>query len=122
MNMYDHHANVLLDKYFDRIESPERELCPWCEEWTAVEHSYCEQMIREHQLPVRHRMDGTFELVTDSRRSDEAQQHAEKLIKWGIPVRWLGRAEAAATLGMEGVVGGCTTRLPPARRRGGSRR
>ncbi len=67
---------------------------------------WVEQMIREHQLPVRHRMDGTFELVTDSRRSDEAQQHAEKLIGWGIPVRWLGRAEAAATLGMEGVVGG----------------
>ena len=48
MSNYDHHANVLLNKYFDGIESPERELCPWCEEWTAVEHSYCQQMIREH--------------------------------------------------------------------------
>lgn len=67
---------------------------------------WVERMISEHGLPVRHRMDGTLELVTDARRAEEAQQHAERLQGWGVPVRWLGRGEVQATLGMEGVVGG----------------
>ena len=49
MNLYDHHANVLLNKYFDGIESPEDVRCRWCQkhlrldEGEPVLHPACER-------------------------------------------------------------------------------
>ncbi len=56
------------------------------------------QLIATEKLDVPFRRDGSFELFTDARRAEAAEAEAARLQSWGVPVQWLGAAEARRRL------------------------
>lgn len=62
-------------------------------------------LIREHNLPVRHRRDGCLEVLTDTRRAEAAHARVERLAGWGIPLRYLDSAALARRLDVKGAAG-----------------
>jgi gamma-glutamylputrescine oxidase len=62
-------------------------------------------LIRQHQLPVSYRMDGTLTVYTDAQRAEAAHQEAEQLQQIGIPMRYLDAEQLKACLNLQGVYG-----------------
>jgi gamma-glutamylputrescine oxidase len=48
---------------------------------------------------------GSLEVYTDARRAAAAQERTERLITWGVPVRWLDQAALRERLVLHGAVG-----------------
>lgn len=64
-----------------------------------------ERIIRDNELPVRFRRDGTNEIFTDPARAEQGAREVERLNAAGIPLRFLQRAELADHLRLEGAFG-----------------
>ncbi len=59
----------------------------------------------EHGFPLRFRRNGCLEIVTDSRRAEEAHEKAELLSSWGLPISFLSGASLTERLRAQGAVG-----------------
>jgi glycine/D-amino acid oxidase-like deaminating enzyme len=64
-----------------------------------------ESTISTHRLQVPWRRDGCLEVFTDPARAEAAARRAAWLNAAGVPIRYLDRAELAATLKLEGAAG-----------------
>ncbi len=60
---------------------------------------------KEHGFPLRFRRNGCMEILTDSRRAEEAHQKAELLASWGLPVQFLRGSALEERLRAKGAVG-----------------
>jgi gamma-glutamylputrescine oxidase len=67
--------------------------------------AWIKDVAREHGFPLRFRANGCMEIVTDSRRAEEAHEHAERLASWGLPIRYLQGAALEEKLRAKGAVG-----------------
>lgn len=65
-----------------------------------------ESMIREHQLDVSYRRDGTVEAFTDEGRAEAAKKEVDALNQAGIPLRYVDGKDLEELIRFEGVKGG----------------
>lgn len=64
-----------------------------------------EAVIREHNLDVSYRRDGTMEVFTRPERAEEAHAEIEALQALGIPMQFLDGAAARRLIGLQGIYG-----------------
>lgn len=62
-------------------------------------------LIRDQGLRVRHARDGALEVQRSAEGAEHAHEKAERLARWGIPLRFIQGAELSATLSMTGARG-----------------
>lgn len=64
-----------------------------------------EAIIKEHQLDVSYRRDGSLEVFTDAQRAEAAHAETEHLNKLGIPIQFLDREALRGKIALENVYG-----------------
>jgi len=64
-----------------------------------------EGIIKEHELAVSYRRDGSLVVYTHAERAEAAHRHAEHLQSLGIPVQFLDRAALRGMVALEGAHG-----------------
>jgi glycine/D-amino acid oxidase-like deaminating enzyme len=92
--------------WINGVEARDERRCKLIYAATTRALDHIADTVARHAPQVRFHRTGCLEIYTDRKRAEKAQEKTEKLISWGLPLKWLQGPELSALCDARGALGG----------------